>query len=166
MSERYECVLLPGSRSEVTEAFHDLHSPLPIGLGEIDRNLFAVFVIERRLFNPPEVEKIAVRLSMRFGEALLLHYDNSCGVRVAALYEGGAMLKEFGEGDEVWVPLDEQGHPDANRGQFRWDDIKDDSEGEYDCIWDAIDAGLEAFGAGDRVDSSSLKQKIVYEFEY
>jgi hypothetical protein len=69
MSERYECVLLTGLRGEVIKAFHDLQSPLPIGLGELDRDLFAVYIKEGRLFNPPEVEKIAVSLSMRFGKA-------------------------------------------------------------------------------------------------
>jgi hypothetical protein len=166
MSERYECVLLTGLRGEVMKAFHDLHSPLPIGLGELDRDLFAVYVREGRLFNPPEVEKIAVSLSTRFGKALLLLYDDSCNVRFAALYESGALVREFGERDEIWVPLDERGHPDTDRGRFRWDDIKEDSEGEYDCIWDAIDAGLEAFGVGDRLDRYILKQKIVSEFDY
>jgi hypothetical protein len=166
MSERYECVLLTGLEGEVTEAFHDFQSPLPIGLGELDRDLFAVYIKEGRLFNPPEVEKIAVSLSMRFGKALLLLYDNSCDVRFAALYESGALVKEFGEGDEIWVPLDEQGYADTDRGRFRWDDIKDDSEGEYDCIYDAIDVGLEAFGVGDRLDRHILKQKVVYEFVY
>jgi hypothetical protein len=166
MSERYECVLFTGLRGEMIEAFHDLHSPLPIGLGELDRDVFAVYVKEGRLFNPPEAEKIAVSLSMRFGKALLLLYDNSCDVRFAALYEGGALVKEFGEEDEIWVPLDERGYPDTDRGRFRWDDIKNDSEVEYDCTWDAIDAGFEALGVGDRLDRCSLKKKIVYEFEY
>ncbi len=166
MSERFECALLTGLRGEVIGAFHDLHSPLPIGLGELDRDLFAVYVRGGRLFNPPEVEKIAVSLSMRFGKALLLLYDNSCGVRFAALYESGALVKEFDERDEIWVPLDEQGYPDTDRGRFRWDDIKDDSGGEYDCIYDAIDAGLDALGVRDRLDRVSLKQKVVHEFDY
>lgn len=166
MSEMYECVLITGLRGEMIEAFHDLHSPIPIGLGELDSDVFAVYVKEGRLLNPPEVEKIASSLSMRFGKALLLFYDNSCDVRFAGLYEDGALVKSFGEKDEIWVPLDEQGHPDADQGLFRWDDIQSDSRREYDCTYDAIDAGLEAFGVGDRLDRSSLKQKVVYEFEY
>lgn len=166
MSEKYECVLSTGSRAEVTEAFQHIHSLLPIGLGELDRDVFAVYIKEGRLFDPPEVEKIAASLSMRFGKALLVLYDNSCDLRLAALYESGALAKEFGERDEIWVPLDEQGSPDTDRGRFRWDDIKDDSDGECDCIWDAIDAGLEAFGVGDRLDRYILKQKVVYELDH
>jgi hypothetical protein len=169
MSERYECVLVIGSRGEVIEAFHDLRSPLPIGLGELDRDMFAVYVKEGRLFNHLEDEKLAINLASKLGRALLVLYDNSCDVCHAAIYTADkGMEKAFGEEDEIWTPLvlDAQDRPIIGEERFRWDEIKDDESQEYDCIHNAVDAGLEALGVRDRLDSRSLKQKVVYEFDY
>ena len=167
MSEMYECIIVTGPRDEARQAFRNTQSPLCIGFGEIDHDLFAVYVKETgRLFNHAEDEKIAITLSQRLGTALLVLYDNRCGSRFAALYARGIHVREFGESDELWVALDEEGEPLVSGRRFRWGDIKDDHDGEYDCIRNAIDAGLEALGILDRLDSVILKQKLVYEFDY
>jgi hypothetical protein len=63
------------------------------------------------------------------------------------------------------VALDERGQPDLDGEQYRWEQIKDDEEGEYETIINSIDAGLDALGVLDLVDGQRLRQKVCYEFE-
>lgn len=168
MSERYECVLWHATRDGSERAFRGLRSPLTLGLGEVATDLFAAYVREGKLFNPPEVEAIAAALSKEFGKALALFYDNSCGVESAILYECGWPEKLLDEHAEVWLLLDEAGEPDPEAGRFTAEDVgnEDDPDREYARSWSAIDAGLEAFGVGDRFDAEMIKQKVIYDFDY
>ena len=50
----------------------------------------------------------------------------------------------FGEDDELWVPLDENGQPDLSAAPLAVDDLLDDEE--YATLKNAIDLGLEEFG--------------------
>jgi hypothetical protein len=116
-------------------------------------------------FNHPEDEKVACRLSWGLGKALLVLYDDRCGLRFSALYEKGDLASEFGPSDEIWVALDERGEPDLDGERYRWEEIEDDEEGEYETIINSIDAGLEALGVLNLVDCSHLRQMVCDEFE-
>jgi len=168
MSERYEAVLFSTSRGEAERAFRLLRSPLPVGLGALARDLFAVYVREGRIFDPPEVEAIAARLSKTFGKALALFHDDSCGVDVAACYEGGRLTRRFDESSQIWLLLNDAGGVDLEAGRFSAGDVAadDDPEREFLCFATAIDAGLAEFGFDYWFDAGLIKQKIVYKFEY
>lgn len=155
MSQLYECVVVCGPGDQVREAFEGLETPRSLGLAAVAEDVWAVYVRAGRdvPFDLPEDEKIARTLSGRLGKALLVLYDDRCGLRHSALYEAGDMVRTFGEEDEIWVALDEQGQPDLDGARYRWEEIRDDVDGEYETLVNAIDAGLKAFGVPSLVDS-------------
>jgi hypothetical protein len=71
------------------------------------------------------------------------------------LYVDGKLIKEFGEGDELFVPLAENGEPIKTAPRIKLADFI--AGEEYETIQNAIELGLAEFGSGNWLD---LKQVI------
>lgn len=162
MSEAYEGVVFRSDERTARRVFAALASPLRMRLVRLGRGAFGIYRVAAGTdaFDQPAVERIAERASGVVGQAVALFYDNSCGVRVAVIYAGGRRGREFGDGDAWWVPLDDNGEPVASGLRFRVTELRRDKE--YDCVYSAIDAGLEAVGAG-RVSAKAVKQAFCYD---
>jgi len=107
----------------------------------------------RRRFSE-HIDQLAVELSMELGKALVVRYDDRVGLRWAGLYEGGEAVREFGEDDELWVPLGEDGEPVVDGLQLKYSEL--DPDEEYATSVNAIEAGLLAFGRGSWQDLAPI----------
>jgi hypothetical protein len=74
-----------------------------------------------RLFKWEEIDRLAASLSFEFGTSLSVHYDDRGGVKAACLFRHGTAMREFGEADEVWVPMDEDWKPLAGDTRRPWE---------------------------------------------
>jgi hypothetical protein len=104
---------------------------------------------------------LALEISAAHGHALLLQYDDRSGFRSAALYRDGTLARVWSEADELWVPLDEEGEPMTSSQPLRTEELVQDGDQEYETIKDAIQLGLEAFGAPAWLTSRELRDRIV-----
>jgi hypothetical protein len=160
MSYVYETVVLKGDEPAVRQAFDRLRSPLSLRLFRLADHGFAVYCWQdaARGFAAEEVNRLAAELSSTFGTALAVHYDDGCGIKVARLFRDGASVREFGEADEVWTPMDDQGDPRPDGPRYAGDAVPPDVE--CDCIRQAIDAGLEAAGFSGWTAAASLRRTL------
>jgi hypothetical protein len=92
------------------------------------------------------IEDLAKELSRTFVKAVAVHCDDMFQVWVSTLYQEGEQIRSFGEEDEFWARMDENGEvaPDAPRCPGKA--VPEDEEEEYAFVRDGIDAGLEAAG--------------------
>ncbi len=79
----------------------------------------------------------------------------------SALFSDGQLIREFGEADETWVSLDEDGIPALDGPHYTGDGLPEDFD-EGECIRTAIDAGLEAAGFG-ALNEGELKLAFCYD---
>jgi hypothetical protein len=164
MSEVFEGVVVSADESALRGAFNDLHSHLALRLTRLSPSIFGIYrfeYTEGRLFDLPELEQIAQLLSRKFDSALVVFYDNRAHAMGSALYSGGRLSREFGEADEIWVGLDEDGEPALDGPKYHGDDLPEDFD-EGECIRTAIDTGLEAAGFRG-VNERELKQAFCYD---
>jgi len=91
-----------------------------------------------------EVEDLADELSLEFGCAVAVHYDDQVGVRTALLSKDGELARSFGETDEMWVPYDAHGELITDGPRYPGDALPADVE--CDCIRNGIDAALQVAG--------------------
>ena len=161
MSYVYEAVVLAGGEAAVRRAFDRLDSPLSLRLLRLADRGFAVYCWREgagRGFAAAEVNRLAAELSRTFRAALAVHYDDSRGIKTAQLFRNGKAVREFGEADEVWAPMDAHGDPRLDGPRYAGDAIPPDVE--CDCIRQAIDAGLEAAGFAGWADAASLRRAV------
>jgi hypothetical protein len=161
MSTTYEAIVLAGDESAARAAFNGLRTPLSLGLLQHSVGGFVISCDEEssgRVFAVQEVNRLAAEMSARVGIALAAHYDDRCGVKAASLFREGAFVREFGEADEVWAPVDEQGEPNLDGPRYPGNALPADEE--CDCIRQAIDAGLQSAGFNGWVSASSLREAI------
>jgi hypothetical protein len=104
------------------------------------------------------VERLAASLSVEYGVTLAVFYDDRCGVSVAILFRDGTPVRDFGEADEVWVPLDEDGDMLTDGPRYTRETLPPDAE--CDCIRQAIDVGLEAAGFCGWMTASDLQDIV------
>jgi hypothetical protein len=163
MSEAYEGVVFRSDERAARHAFITLVSPLRLRLVRLGLEAFGIYRVADRAeaFDLSAVEQVAVRVSAIVSQSVALYYDNSCGIRVAVAYADGRRVREFGDGDALWVQLDDRGEAQAGGPRFRIAELRPDSE--YECIHSAIDAGLESVGAGPDVSAASVKQAFCYD---
>jgi len=163
MSGAYEGVVFRSDARTARRAFAALAAPLRLRLVRLGRGVFGAYRVAGRAdaFDPAAVERVAERMSAVVGQAVALFYDNSCGVRVAVVYESSRRGREFGDGDAWWAPLGEDGKPMAGGPRFRVTELQPGEE--YDCVHSAIDAGLAAMGAGPQVSAGVVEQAFCYD---
>ena len=150
MSAVFEGIVISADADFLHRAFLTLESRLPLRLARLAPSLLGIYRYEYeagRLFDLEELDRLARLLSGEFGTALLVFYDDRSDAIGSALYDGNQLRREFGESDEIWVRLDEEGMLDLDGPRFPGDALPEDFE-DGECIWSAIDAGLEAAGFG------------------
>lgn len=164
MSDVFEGVVVFTDEAAISRSFAELRSHLALRLTRLAPSILGVYRSDYpngRPFDIPEQERIAQRLSEEFDRALLVFYDDRCDACGAALYSGGRLTREFGEPDEVWVELDDDGTPNLEGPRYSGDALPDDFD-DGDCIRTAIDAGLDAAGFGT-LNQALLKQAFCYD---
>jgi len=163
MSEYYEGIVTVGDQERVRSWFHNIAVQRTLRLIRFGDRNFGVYPVTSRSdrMNELEFDKAATHLSKTCGNALVVLYDNRVGRRVSKLYRDGELDREFGELDEKWVPLDENGDPQINHRKLSADELNDDDE--YDCVQDAITLGLSRLGVVNSLTSNDLKQTFCYD---
>ena len=94
-----------------------------------------------------EIDGLAEHLSNVTGRALVLRYDSRLGHRSSRLYIDGRQIRAFGEDDELFVPLDDDGEPVLSARPVRRDEFE--AGAEYETVRNAIQLGMDALGVGD-----------------
>ena len=147
MSEVFEGVLYPvepGSGAQPT-----VRHGVPFEVHDLEPGLRVVYRSDSRqdaAFSE-DVDRLAGELSGQHGRSLVVRFDSRIGHRSAALYLDRQPALVFGEADELYVPLDEQGLPRREAEPLRADQLA--PEEEYETIQNAIEQGLKAFGLGN-----------------
>ena len=163
MSEMYEGVVFRSEENIARHAFHTLSSERWLRLVLLDCELYGVYLVAGRAdaFQQHTVESIARRVSEEVGRAVALIYDNRCGTLIGVLYAGGRRVREFDNGDALWVPYREDGQLNLDGPRYREAELLPHEE--YDCVFSAIDAALEALETGRSVSASLIKQAFCYD---
>ncbi len=163
MSEMYEGVVFRSDERTARQSFAALSSDLRWRLVRLAPGVFGIYRVAGRsdAFDRPAVERIAQQVSAEVGQAVALFYDNRCGMEEGVRYDGGRRGREFGDGDAWWVPYGEDGELRTDGPRLRLDKLRSDME--YDCIFTAIDAALEAIQAVPPVSAALVKQAFCYE---
>jgi hypothetical protein len=163
MSELFEAVLTKTTSVSAHDAFSALSSPLHLRLIRLSEDLYAIHRVAtiNDLFDEASIDNVAARVSKSCGAALAVFYDNRAGLRCCHLFRAGVLDASFGERDEVWVRLDDEGKRIMEGERFSVDQLCDDEE--YDCILTGIDAGLKALGADNPPTMSLLKDAFCYD---
>jgi hypothetical protein len=153
VSEIFEgilCAVEPRDLEAIVARLVSAGSPnarrLRIRVRELGPQLSAAFVTNPRAQGSylAQVADVASELSRLLGKALLVAYDTRVGVRLSALFSEGDAEAEYGEEDELFVPLREDGTPDAGGRRFHPEEL--DPSGEYETILNAVQMGLQQFG--------------------
>ena len=98
MSVIFEAVLLVGDLTVVRAAFNSLRVPLALELHQADQQGFVIltkFEEPGRVFQWEQVDRLAASLSVSFGTTLSVHYDDRGDIRVACLFQDGAVVREL-----------------------------------------------------------------------
>lgn len=163
MSEFYEGIVTVGDQERVSAGFHSIVVQRAMRLVSFGNRVFGLYPLASRSdrINEAEIDEAATHLSKVCGNALVVLYDNRVGIRVAKLFRDGNMDREFGELDEKWVPLDDNGNPDPSHRTLSANELDDDDE--YDCVQDAISLGLARLGVANSVTLSDLKSTFCYD---
>jgi hypothetical protein len=148
MSTVFQSVICAANPQDVT-AVSELWRSAQIAVAQCAPALSAVFATGPRddtsFFNI--ADSLAQQLSLRFGHALIVVFDDRTGTRVSSLFRDGTADAEFGEEDELWVPLDANGHAMSNGPRLTPAQL--DPDQEYETATNAIQLGLAAIGHAD-----------------
>jgi hypothetical protein len=170
MSMYFEAVVLAANKTALIRLLTNLPErqgascfiPITLKVSYVAKGRYVVFGWRAGADRPlcgQEMEDLANVLSLEFGKAVAVHYDDQVGVRAAMLSCDGKPAGYFGKPDEVWVPYGEAGNLQMEGPRYPGNALPDDVE--CDCIWNGIDAALE--GAGFRTwIPSQLAAKVAY----
>jgi hypothetical protein len=152
VSDIFESVVFRGAGSDMQRLLDEAGQSVPVILERVGDGLNAISRTDARATGPVSeaMEHVASAVSQQAGSALLFRYDGRIGYRESKLYESGQLVREFGPSDERWVRLDEHGDTVPNATTYSADQLDSDPNAEYETVRDAIELGLDAFGAGDR----------------
>lgn len=146
MSMAFEVIVLTAPFEEVWVAFCNISSPLTFDVRENKAGWSMIYRMYLGKFEgvSDEVDRVGEDLSRKLGKTLVVRYYSTTCYHSASMYEHGKRLSSFGEDDEIWVPLDEEGRHILDAGMFKLSEL--DDEVEYDTLRTAIDLGLQAMG--------------------
>jgi hypothetical protein len=98
-------------------------------------------------FDQKRNEKIAIKLAQKFEKCLVTYWDDRVGVCLSELYNQEGLLKSFGQEDEVWFEC-QNIYVNTRGVKYSGKDIDElyklNKDKGYDCVFNAIDAGLFA----------------------
>lgn len=163
MSELYEGVVFLSTEAIARQAFEVLAPPFRVCLVRLPAGAFGVYRVADRStkFEFEATCGLAAQLSESAAAALAVFYDNRSGVCAGGLYRAGELVQEFGEDDELWVPCDDEGEPRRDCPPIPPSEMDEDQE--YDCIRDAIAAGLSKLEVPEEVSGDVLKDAFSYD---
>ncbi len=148
MSEIFEGVVVPavGGRAPAPAG---RPAPLELSIARLGPDAFVVYRSDARhaAAFTDRTEALAEGLSEVVGRALLVRYDSRIGHRSACVYEHGNRVRTFGEDDELFVPLDEEGEPILSADPVTRSEFEDGEE--YETVRNAIEQGLDALGVAE-----------------
>jgi hypothetical protein len=153
MSEVYNCLVIPQPLHTVAAVYHETaYSDVPYEFERVNADVTLMYHQAPRddYRFAEEMDEIAVGLSTRLGAVLVFEYDSRVGHRASRVYKDGELTATFGEADELWVPLDEQGYPILTADRLHTGELLNDVE--YETVENAINLGLKTVGAGDWSD--------------
>jgi hypothetical protein len=113
-----------------------------------------------RAFDTDAVTTFASATSSSFGSSLAVFYDDRIGLRASVLYANGVPIKQFGEEDELWVPLLTSGEPDTAARPLHASELLSGPEHEYETIANAIALGISALDPTTDVTASELRDAV------
>jgi hypothetical protein len=160
MSDRYEAVVVAAPKAALLRMLETLparllergvaadpFAPFTLELFAVGRGRFVLFAWRAGANRPDAweaVDDLADEISLDFGTAVAVHYDNMVGVRNATLSQEGEPIQYFGEADEIWAPIGSNGEPRTTGPRYPGNSAPRGIE----CarIRDAIDAALETAG--------------------
>ena len=164
MSESYEGIVFRAPDDSAATAIFNAHpAPFPRRLVRLADGTYGVYRVATRTapFDSIAVKSLAAKLSKSSKIDLAVFYDNRCGLRAATIFDRGTLSREFGEADEWWVPLAENGEPLRSQPPVSTANL--DAGTEYDCVQDAIEAGLSASSMSPNVTRDTLKNAFCYD---
>ena len=170
MSTYFEAVVVAADQSTLIRLLEGLpeldepgaFAPITLDVHRVTERGLVVFGWRAGASRPQaaqEMEELADELSLELGTAVAVHYDDQVGLRAAMLSRDGEPVRYFGEGDEVWVPYGKGGQLVLDGPRYPGNAVPEDVE--CDCIWNGIDAALEAAGLRDWVTASTLAAEVV-----
>ncbi len=159
----YEGIVFRSPDAAAVDAFRGLSAPFRLRLVRLADGAFGVYRVAARSdrFDVETLTSLAATLSESTSAALAVFYDNNSGVRAATVFRGGTCSAEFGEDDEWWAPLDDDGEPRRDVPPVSATDL--DAAEEYECVRDAIEVGLAALEVPIVVTRDTLKDAFCYE---
>ncbi len=148
MSEVFEGVVIPLRVGEPSTTIEGIVSDLPLTTMRVTPDAVVLFRTDPRVAAAfsPGIDELAAEASMAVGHALAVRYDSRIGHRSAVLFRDGQSVRRFGEDDELFVPLDDDGEPIRTASPLGLGEL--DSNLEYETISNAIQQGLDALGVG------------------
>jgi hypothetical protein len=132
-------------------------APINLELHRVGEGHFVVFGWRAGAACPDawgELQALAYGLSLNFGTAVAVHFDDQVSERLAAVAQDGEPFRQFAAVDEVWVPYGENGELVLDGPRFSGAALPGDLE--CDCIRNGIDAALEAAQFGGWMTSGKL----------
>jgi hypothetical protein len=164
MSTYFEAIILAADRPRLLNALEALSESVAAISLELHQVMDRGFVLlgwragARRPDAWEEMNELADELSLLFDSSLVLHYDDQCGEKISVLSRQGEPVRGFGDEDEIWVPMDDDGNPNLDAPRYPGNAIPEDEE--CDCIRNAIDAGLEEAGFDDWLTTRGLLDAV------
>lgn len=150
MSAVFEGILISGtansgSKPRLKEFCTSRLSGIRIGYAPLDDEVTAIVRVgDRNEAFSEKFDELGAVLSSTYGKALVVRYDSRIGHRSSTYFEAGAEVASFGEKDEIYSPLKDDGSVTGTRITF---DKLDDDE-EYETIENAIELGLNRLAMG------------------
>ncbi len=163
MSEMFEGIVFQSTEQTAKEAFASLPSTLALRLVPLGANIHGIYRSASRhdVFQTELLCQYARSLSEHTEAALAIFYDDRCALRTSVLFRPPAEHFQYGENDEWWVELDHEGNPELDGKKYRVSEFV--PEAEYETVFTAIDAGIEAMGIKHAVSLDLLKNAFCYE---
>jgi hypothetical protein len=148
MSEILEAVACKAGPEDATVFLERERPDLSLALAELSNRGIMLYRHDSRAHArfDPYMDHLAKALSSSFQRSLVIRYDSRESFRASALYTNGALHKQYGREDEIFVPLDEEGEPVVDGPTHRYSEL--DPSGEYETSTNAIELGLQKLGVG------------------
>jgi hypothetical protein len=149
MSTIFEAFVLSGEYDEIATFLEDCKLfTTTTRQFELEEDMSVIFVDTPpdEILDPELVENIAKAFSEKFSKCLYVYWNDLVNSTYTMLYDETGFLEMFGEDDEIWLEYDEKGYPLSKTERYTAQQVKDllaqNPEKLYDCIFNALDAGL------------------------
>jgi hypothetical protein len=133
--------------AEAATHIRQMITPIPrFGVGSLETDVTIVYRNDPRdeAHIDAGVEQLAASLSREVGIAVVVWFDSRVGYRASLVFVQGQETASYGEDDERYVLLDDDGQPPVGAEQCSLAQL--DSAQEYETITSAIELGLAHLG--------------------